>query len=136
MPVDNGKQNNHSWWGTLTLDADTEPKGGYKEGDRCVFVKANADSHFVAQGTYISKVRFFSNLDEAIAYVKTTLGSDFDADIEKDLNKIRKEYPTLPVVEILALDSTNTSTLTAHMNILTEVLLNNVAWLQENGSKF
>ena len=135
MPVDNGRQNNHGWWGTLTLDAGTMPKGSYKEGDRCVFVKTNADSHFVAQGTYISKIRFFNNLDEAIAEMKKNLGSDFDPDVEKDLYKIRKEWPNLPIVEILEIDAANTSPLTTQMNILTEVLFNNAAWLKENGSK-
>jgi hypothetical protein len=135
MPVDNGRQNNHGWWGTLTLDAATVPKGDFKEGDRCVFVKTNADSHFVAQGTFINRIRFFSNLDEAIAEMKTVLGSDFDTDVEKDLYKIGKEWPDLPIVEILEIDSANTSPLTTQMNILTEVLFNNAAWLRENGSK-
>jgi len=134
MPVDNPRQNKHGWWGTLTIDEGTEPKGSLNVGDFCVFVKTNKDSHFVSKGTHIKRINVFSNLAAAKAQVRAETGSDYDAEIEADLNLISSMYPNAPIVEILEVDSASTSPLTEDINELTKERFNDDLWLAANAN--
>lgn len=121
MPVENSRQNKHGWWGTLSIDPDTEPKGNLKVGDLCIFVKTNRLSHHVANGTFILKINSIISLAAAKARF-SHLPPQIVTEIYTDLDLITSNYPNLALVEILEADDQNTSPLTKKLNEYTRKL--------------
>lgn len=140
MPVVNGQQNKHRWWGILTIDSGMENSGGLAEGTQCVFIKANRDSHFVSQGTFVSKVRVFKSLKDAedVLLRKASKAGASEIEIRRiksDLKKINALKTIPSIVEILGIDYKKTPPLAVEVNILTESLFRNGAWLRANGNR-
>ena len=134
MPVDNGKNNQHRWWGTLTIDPNMADSDGLAEGTQCVFIKTKKDSHFVNSGTRISKVKQIkstTDLNNRIDKLPGLTLNDIQR-IKEDLSSIESQFSTYPKVEITELDLVNTSPLTLRMNQLTEELLTSTSWLAKN----
>lgn len=129
MPVDDPKQNNHSWWGTLTIDKNTQVVGGaLKPGDRCVFVKTSYQSHFISHGTCLKKVRIIKSVQDAV--------KDVQAKSFKPIPKLKAKLnfsSDSTIVEILELDKVNTPALTQALNDYNETLFNDSKWLDSQG---
>jgi len=135
MPVDNGRQNKHGWWGTLTVDR-TPPS--LEPGQKCVFIKINRDSHFVSQGTVVPKLSPFRDLAAAekallAAVIKVGATPGQLRSIKADLRLIAAMKPVPTIVEIKEIDYSMTPPLAVEINILTESLFRNKAWLRVFG---
>jgi hypothetical protein len=142
MPADNPRQNEHRWWGTLTIDTETTftgeiklPKnasGGYQQ---CVFIKTTRDSHFVSSGTYIKAVRVFADLDEAKKrFDQLVTVPDLDA-IKADLDNIESPFCCYPIVEVIEFDYDKSSPLALALKAKTEELFTDTKWRTDNGDK-
>lgn len=137
MPsVENGKQNKHEWNGSLSLmDGETINGKPLESGQQCLFVKINRDSHFISQGTVISRYQECP-LSEAIKKVQEILMTFADEKevvrIENELKMLGKIVPTPVFVEILEINYESTPPLAIEINALTDSLFRNDAWLKAN----
>ncbi len=143
MPADNPRQNQHRWWGTLTIDPETTftgeiklPKnasGGYQQ---CVFIKTTRDSHFVSSGTYIKAVKVFADLDEVNKRVDLLDLSITDRDaIKADLKKIESPFCCYPIVEVIEFDYDKSSPLALALKAKTEELFTDAKWRTDYGDR-
>lgn len=139
MPVGNSRQNQHGWWGTLTIDRDTESNTNLEKGTLCVFIKTSRESHYVTVGTFIKKVRVFENSEKAREEFNKK-AKQYSSWLDDDIKLIGIEYPgvTFTFVEILELDNVNTTPLADKLNEYTRKLFTqeiDAEWLQENAQK-
>lgn len=142
MPVDNAKQNQHRWWGILTVDYDSSD---FKKDQPCVFVKTNWLSHYVTMGTCILKVNKLGTVDAAKqAFRNITALTDHIDKIDRDLDSITSDLQkanlpdNLPIVEIVEIDEANTPPLTLKLNEYTRRLFKreiDPTWLDLNGTR-
>jgi len=121
MPVDNPRQNKHGWWGTLTIDKDTEPKGDLKVDQLCIFIKTNVLSHVVTRGTFVLTINRISSLAAAKARF-SNLPPPLVVEINRDLDLITTNYPNAALLEILVVDHLKTTPLTKKLNEYTQKL--------------
>jgi len=128
MPVDNPRQNKHGWWGTLTIDKDTEPKGGLDVGELCIFIKTNVLSHVVVHGTFVLTINRISSLAAAKARF-SNLPPPIVVQINRDLDLITTSYPNAALLEILEVDSLKSTPLTKKLNEYTRKLFTRDATL-------
>lgn len=143
MPVNNPKQNQHRWWGTLTADPDTQYDGEFRfsktAGDGyplCIFIKTTRDSHFVSSGTYIGRLKVFKDLAEAMIRIDSLPLCEEDREaIKSDLKNIESPYCCCPLVEVLEFDYARSSPLAIELNIRTKTLFEDSDWLRKYGSQ-
>lgn len=127
MPVENSRQNQHGWWGTLTIDKKIT---GVELNERCVFVKTKSVAHYVLTGTFILEVKLIGDLDQAKkAFEKIPAAAQRLSFINVDLDKIASEYPGLPIVEIIEVDYVKTTPLMRKLNDYTRKLFTRDATL-------
>ena len=132
MAVDSPRQNKHGWWGTLTIDPNTDSKDQLEVGERCIFIKTKREAHYVTQGTVIKKVHIFEDLGDAFKSLEFYF-KDNPAILE-DLKEITKQYPEIKkYVEILRIDYQRTTPLARKLNIYTLMLFAlDHEWLEAN----
>lgn len=130
MPVKEPHQNTHRWWGTLTRDAKTVLEGEdltLPLNQECIFIKTNADTHFIPQDTVIKRLKILGTLSNIETILTSTdLPDRAKTQIRADLGK----YPAATIVtEVLGIDWDESPPLAQELFDHTERLFHDNEWL-------
>lgn len=146
--VHDPRQNYHGWWGTLTVAEDengVQNNHGLQldsKDPNClhVFLKANRDSHFVAQGTAVEALEFLGgSTSEAMKKLETINEAEDLGLTEEAMEFMAADLKRLDgkgdvrIYMLRAINPDSSTALSRVHSLTTEACFNNDHWLRGAG---
>jgi hypothetical protein len=130
--VDDPRQNQHRWIGTLKVKEEPDTLH--------LFIKTSRDAHFVSQGTVVETGDMISDPVRALRMIFDSAKS-FTRDevntvvthFEDDLRKVNEESKNIKFYVIERIEYNLTTPLTQMLNIVTAGCFNSEYWLKNAG---